>query len=100
MDDIPELAPQPLFLEGICRHGRVAALGTAATAAGEAIRQVCPALDDIDRPAVGAHDTLSMDRAHGRARSFIRPIAAAAPTRDRVRRERPSRPRPESPTER
>src|SRR5690349_14211774 len=57
MDDIAQLAAQPLVFERIDRHRRVAAFGASAAAAGEAIRQMRAPLHDVDGTAVGADDT-------------------------------------------
>lgn len=94
VDDVPQLAPQPLLLERLRRNRRIATLSPAATATGKAVRQVRPALNDVDRPTVGPNHTLSMHRAHRLGPSLMTLTAAAAPRPGRGRREWPSQPQP------
>src|SRR5437762_14333329 len=62
VDHVSQLPPQPLLLERLRRHRRIAALGAAAAAAAVAVRQMGAPLRHVDRAAVGSHDALTMNR--------------------------------------
>jgi hypothetical protein len=64
MNTITNFAPQPLLRIDVDRDGGVSALGDAAAAAGVAISQMRPVLNNVEGTAIGADYTLSKRIGH------------------------------------